>query len=177
GSLGEVMKESAEAALSWLRSRGQEYGIGKEAFEAEFHLHVPAGAIPKDGPSAGVTMVTALASLILERPVKTRLAMTGEMTLRGKVLPVGGVKEKALAARRAGVTTMVLPTHNENDLQDIPSELRSDLRFVFVDRIEEVLSEALGVERVSRAHRAAGASVGRRGPPAAARPHRRRGDP
>jgi len=177
GSLGEVMKESAEAALSWLRSWGHDYGLAKEAFAAEFHLHVPAGAIPKDGPSAGVTMVTALASLVLERPVKPRLAMTGEMTLRGKVLPVGGIKEKALAARRAGVTTMVLPTHNEKDLQDVPSELRADLEFVFVDRIEEVLSAALGVERSARAQRSKAAAVGRRGTPAAARPHRRRGDP
>ncbi|MEN0061021.1 MAG: endopeptidase La [Myxococcota bacterium] len=177
GSLGDVMKESAEAALSWLRSWGQDYNLGKDVFDAELHLHVPAGAIPKDGPSAGVTMVAALASLLLERPVKPRLAMTGEMTLRGKVLPVGGIKEKALAARRAGVTTMVLPIHNANDLQDIPEELRADLDFVFVDRIEEVLTAALGVDRVTRAHRSPAAGVGRRGPPAAARPRRRRGDP
>jgi ATP-dependent Lon protease len=145
GSLGDVMKESAEAAMSWLRSHAAEHGIGPEAFDAEFHLHVPAGAIPKDGPSAGVTMVTALASLVTGRPTRDRLAMTGEITLRGKVLPVGGIKEKALAARRAGVRTMVLPTHNENDLADIPKELRRDLEFVLVDRIEQVLEVAIGL--------------------------------
>jgi ATP-dependent Lon protease len=145
GSLGDVMKESAEAAMSWLRSHASEHGIGAEVFDAEFHLHVPAGAIPKDGPSAGVTMVTALTSLVTGRPTRERLAMTGEITLRGKVLPVGGIKEKALAARRAGVRTMVLPTHNENDLADIPEELRRDLDFVLVDRIEQVLEAAIGL--------------------------------
>lgn len=143
GMLGDVMKESAEASLSWLRSHATALGIEPSAFEAEFHLHVPAGAIPKDGPSAGVTIVTALASLVTGRPVKERLAMTGEITLRGKVLPVGGVKEKALAARRGGVTTMVLPTHNLSDLEDVPAELRNDLELVLVDRIEQVLAVAL----------------------------------
>jgi ATP-dependent Lon protease len=145
GSLGDVMKESAEAAMSWLRSHAADHGIGPDAFDAEFHLHVPAGAIPKDGPSAGVTMVTALASLVTGRPTRERLAMTGEITLRGKVLPVGGIKEKALAARRAGVRTILLPTHNENDLADIPPELRRDLEFVLVDRIEQVLEAAIGL--------------------------------
>ncbi|MEQ1568601.1 MAG: endopeptidase La [Myxococcota bacterium] len=145
GSLGDVMKESAEAALSWLRSHATELGVGADAFDAEFHLHVPAGAIPKDGPSAGVTIATALASLVTGRVVRERLAMTGEITLRGKVLPVGGVKEKALAARRGGVTTMVLPTHNFHDLEDVPAELRADLDLVLVDRIEQVLAVALGL--------------------------------
>jgi len=143
GSLGDVMKESAEAALSWLRSHALAYAVPAEAFEREFHLHVPAGAIPKDGPSAGVTMVTALASVVTGRAVAARLAMTGEITLRGKVLPVGGVKEKALAARRAGVTKMLLPRHNLADLQEGPPELHQDLTFVPVDTIEEVLDHAL----------------------------------
>jgi ATP-dependent Lon protease len=143
GSLGDVMKESAEAALSWLRSHALAYKVPAEAFETEFHLHVPAGAIPKDGPSAGVTMVTALASVVTGRPVRERLAMTGEITLRGKVLPVGGVKEKALAARRAGVRTVLLPRHNVADLQDIPTELREELSFVPVDTIDDVLRHAL----------------------------------
>ncbi|MBX2803592.1 MAG: endopeptidase La [Myxococcales bacterium] len=175
GSLGEVMKESAEAALSWLRAHGQDYGIGVDAFDAEFHLHVPAGAIPKDGPSAGVTMVTALASLVSDSPVRDGLAMTGEITLRGKVLPVGGIKEKALAARRAGVRTMLLPTHNRNDLQDIPEELQADLEFVFVDRIDQVLEAAIGLAPRPRTTRAAAASASRRVPGPAGRPHRRSG--
>jgi ATP-dependent Lon protease len=150
GSLGDVMKESAEAALSWLRSQAGDYGLPPDAFDAEFHLHVPAGAIPKDGPSAGVTMATSLASVVTARPVRERLAMTGEITLRGKVLPVGGIKEKALAARRAGVRTMLLPSLNKSDLLDIPEELRKDLEFVFVDRIEEVLLHAIGLPLPAR---------------------------
>jgi ATP-dependent Lon protease len=137
------MKESAEAAMSWLRSHGLEYSIAPQTFEAAFHLHVPAGAIPKDGPSAGITMLASLASLVLSRPIKPRLAMTGEITLRGRVLPVGGVKEKVLAARRAGIRTLVLPTHNKHDLEDIPRELRRDLQFHFVDHADEVLAFVL----------------------------------
>ncbi len=143
GSLGDVMKESAEAAMSWLRTHAIRYGVGAEAFEGEFHLHVPAGAIPKDGPSAGVTMVSALASVVTGRPIRSRLAMTGEITLRGKVLPVGGVKEKALAARRAGVKTVLLPRHNLPDLDDVPEELRKDLEFLPLDTIDDVLRLAL----------------------------------
>ena len=144
GSLGSVMKESAEAAMSWLRSNAGKYGVDQSQFEAEFHLHVPAGAIPKDGPSAGVTMMTALASVVLERQVKHQVAMSGEITLRGKVLPVGGVKEKVLAARRAGVRTIILPSHNETDLEDVPKVLRRDLDFCFVDSVDEVLTLVLG---------------------------------
>jgi ATP-dependent Lon protease len=107
------------------------------------HIHVPAGAIPKDGPSAGVTMVTALASLATRRPVRSDLAMTGEITLRGKVLPVGGIKEKVLAAHRAGIRAIILPSRNERDVEDVPEELRRQLRFVFVDEAEQVLREAL----------------------------------
>ena len=143
GSLGDVMKESAEAAMSWLRSHAGAHGLDASVFDADFHLHVPAGAIPKDGPSAGVSMLTALASLVTERPVRAHLAMTGEITLRGKVLPVGGVKEKVLAARRAGVKTVILPRHNSADLEDVPEVLRRDLEFHFVDRAEEVLELAL----------------------------------
>ncbi len=150
GCLGDVMKESAEAAMSWLRSHALDYGVPASTFEAEFHLHVPAGAIPKDGPSAGVTMVTALASLVTGRPVRPLVAMTGEMTLRGKVLPVGGLKEKALAARRAGVRELVVPNHNRNDLEDVPAELRTDLTFHFVDRIGQVLDVALEEAPITR---------------------------
>jgi ATP-dependent Lon protease len=143
GSLGDVMKESAEAAMSWLRAHYAQLGLEPSFFDAEFHLHVPAGAIPKDGPSAGVTMVTALASLATGRAVRPKLAMTGEITLRGKVLPVGGIKEKALAARRAGVVDLILPDKNRNDLEDIPEELRKDLRFHFVSTVDQVLALAL----------------------------------
>lgn len=143
GSLGDVMKESAEAAMSWLRTRAADYGITPEAFDHEFHLHVPAGAIPKDGPSAGTVMVAALASVVTGRRFKTRWAMTGEITLRGKVLPIGGVKEKALAARRAGVTDIVMPAHNRRDLEDIAPELREGLTFHFVDTVDDVLNLVL----------------------------------
>jgi ATP-dependent Lon protease len=143
GSLGDVMKESAEAALSWLRAHADQVGIPQEAFQQHLHLHVPAGAIPKDGPSAGVGMVAALASRLLDRAVRPRLALTGEITLRGKVLPVGGVKEKVLAARRAGIRTVLLPRHNSKDLIDIPPEVRRDLTFVLVDTIEDVLKHVL----------------------------------
>jgi len=143
GSLGDVMKESAEAAMTWLRSHASELGIADDAFEAQFHLHVPAGAIPKDGPSAGVTMVTALASLLTGRRVRHRLAMTGEITLRGRVLAIGGTKEKVLAARRAGVDTILLPARNESDLEDIPAGLRRDLTFHFVENVIDVLDLAL----------------------------------
>jgi ATP-dependent Lon protease len=144
GSLGEVMKESAQTALSLIRSRALELGIPGDFFEsADIHVHVPAGATPKDGPSAGVTMATSLASLLTNRPVRPDVAMTGEITLRGAVLPVGGIKEKVLAARRAGIRTVILPRRNEKDLEDVPENVRRDLRFVFVERIDQVLPEAL----------------------------------
>ncbi len=148
GQLGDVMKESGEAALSMIRSRTGLLGIDPEVFgKTAFHLHVPAGAIPKDGPSAGITMVTALASLLSGRRVRPHLAMTGEITLRGKVLPVGGVKEKVLAARRAGVKEILLPRHNQNDLEDVPALLREELTYHFVDTIEDVLR--LGLEEAA----------------------------
>ena len=144
GQLGEVMKESTEAALSLLRSRQEALGLQPGDFKGwDFHVHVPAGGIPKDGPSAGVTMVTALCSLLTGRRVRPQLAMTGEITLRGKVLPVGGVKEKVLAARRAGVKEVVLPRQNDNDLVDVPAAVRRELTFHLVDTVDEVLALAL----------------------------------
>jgi ATP-dependent Lon protease len=144
GSLGDVMKESAQAALSYIRARAERLGIAPDFFDkSDLHVHVPAGGIPKDGPSGGVTIAASLASLLTGRPVRPDVAMTGEITLRGKVLPVGGIKEKVLAARRAGIHTVILPRRNERDLEDIAPELRQELEFVFVDTVDEVLSAAL----------------------------------
>jgi ATP-dependent Lon protease len=145
GQVGDVMKESAQAALSYVRSHAAELGIPADFYEkSDIHLHVPAGAIPKDGPSAGVTMVTALASLLSGRKVKPRVAMTGEITLRGKVLPVGGIKEKVLAARRAGVETVIVPKENRKDVEeDVPANIRSEMRVEYVDSVGQVLSAAL----------------------------------
>ena len=144
GMLGDVMRESAQAALSYVRSNAAQLGIDPEAFTGKaVHLHVPAGAVPKDGPSAGVTMTTALTSLATGRPVRNNLAMTGEITLRGKVLPVGGIREKVLAAHRAGIQTVILPQRNARDLEDVPEELRRDMEFIFADSAEEVVPRAL----------------------------------
>jgi ATP-dependent Lon protease len=145
GQLGEVMQESARIALSVIRSRAAFFGLSDDYFEKhDIHLHVPQGAVPKDGPSAGVTMTVALASLLESRPVRANVAMTGEITLRGQVLPVGGIKDKVLAAHRLGVDTVILPKKNENDIDDIPEEVREKLRFVLVENIDEALSAALG---------------------------------
>jgi ATP-dependent Lon protease len=144
GQLGDVMKESARIALSYVRGHAEELGVEEHAFEnREFHVHVPAGAIPKDGPSAGVTMVTALASLLSERPVKHTVGMTGEVTLQGRVLPIGGLKQKALAAHAAGLTDVILPERNRGDLDDIPQEVREQMSFHPVMSIDEVLDLAL----------------------------------
>jgi ATP-dependent Lon protease len=144
GMLGDVMRESAQAAVSYVWSSAEAFGIDPKLFEGRtIHIHVPAGAIPKDGPSAGVTMVTALASYATRRPVRSDVAMTGEITLRGKVLPVGGIKEKVLAAHRVGIRTVILPRHNERDVEDVPAETREALRFVFVDDAGEVVRQAL----------------------------------
>src|SRR5881409_640949 len=145
GQLGDVMKESARAALSWLRTHAKEYGIDPEFFKnAEMHVHVPSGAIPKDGPSAGVTMVAAMASELTGRPVRGDIAMTGEITLSGRVLPVGGIKEKVLAARRVGIREVILPKQNAKNVnEDLTPELRKDLTIHFVSTIDEVLAMAL----------------------------------
>ncbi|MDO8690732.1 MAG: endopeptidase La [Dehalococcoidia bacterium] len=144
GQLGDVMKESAQAALSYARSRAGELGLKSNMFEkTDIHIHVPAGAIPKDGPSAGITMAAALISALTNRAVRRDVAMTGEITLRGRVLPIGGLKEKVLAAHRAGIKTFILPSKNEKDLTEIPAGVRREVDFVFVDGMEEVLKTAL----------------------------------
>jgi ATP-dependent Lon protease len=144
GMLGDVMRESAQAAVSYVWSNAEALDIDPKLFEGKtIHVHVPAGAIPKDGPSAGVTIVTALASLATRRPVQNQVAMTGEITLRGKVLPVGGIKEKVLAAHRAGIRSVILPSRNEGDVEEVPEELRRQMRFILVADAEEVLSHAL----------------------------------
>jgi ATP-dependent Lon protease len=145
GQLGNVMRESAQAALSYVRANAAELGIEADFYEhTDIHLHVPEGAIPKDGPSAGVTMATALASLLTGQPVRASVGMTGEITLRGQVLPVGGIKEKVLAAHRAGLATVILPRRNEKDLDEVPAEVRERMEFILVDRISQVFDAALG---------------------------------
>jgi ATP-dependent Lon protease len=154
GMLGDVMRESAQAALTFVRSEAERIGIDRDAFRGRHvHVHVPAGALPKDGPSAGVAIATAIASLALGRAVHHDVAMTGEITLRGKILPVGGIKEKVLAAHRAGITTVVLPRRNEPDLDDVPSELRSAMTFRLADEVDDVFEEALGVRMAAAGDR------------------------
>jgi ATP-dependent Lon protease len=145
GQIGDVMKESATAAYSLVRSRAKQMGIDEKLLaESDIHIHVPAGAIPKDGPSAGTAMFTALASLLLNRPVRSDVAMTGEITLRGLVLPIGGLKEKTLAATRAGIKEVIVPKRNEKDMPDIPDEVKQSLTFHFAQNIDDVLDVALG---------------------------------
>ena len=144
GHIGEVMKESVQAALSLLRSRDGQLGVNSEDFrKTDIHVHVPAGAVPKDGPSAGIAMFTALASLFSNKPVRPDVAMTGEITLRGLVLPIGGLKEKSLAAMRAGIYTVIIPKLNEKDLVDVPEEVKQKIKFVPVENVDEVLAVAL----------------------------------
>ncbi|MFZ0043531.1 MAG: S16 family serine protease, partial [Solirubrobacteraceae bacterium] len=144
GQLGDVMKESAQIALSYVRGHAHDLDVDPTQFEdRSFHVHVPAGAIPKDGPSAGVTMVTALTSLLSERPVRHTVGMTGEVTLQGRVLPIGGLKQKVLAAHAAGLTDVILPERNRGDLDDVPEEVREAMKFHMAMTIDEVLSVAL----------------------------------
>jgi ATP-dependent Lon protease len=146
GQLGDVMKESAAAALSYVKNRAEvgNGAVSEDWFkEHDLHVHVPAGAIPKDGPSAGVTMATAIASRVTCRPVRSDTAMTGEITLSGMVLPIGGLKEKALAAQRAGINRLIIPRRNERDIDDIPEPLRRKMKFTLVDSVDEVLDAAL----------------------------------
>jgi ATP-dependent Lon protease len=147
GQLGDVMKESAQAALSWVRGHERELNA-KLADDwlanQDIHIHVPAGAVPKDGPSAGVAMATALASLVKGKAVSSDVAMTGEITLTGQVLPVGGLKEKSLAAQRAGIKRVIVPDRNEGEILEIPEHERAGLEFIYVDRIEQALDAAMG---------------------------------
>jgi ATP-dependent Lon protease len=144
GMLGEVMRESVNAAYSYVRSRGEELRITEEDFrESDIHVHFPVGAIPKDGPSAGIAVTLAIASTLSNRPVRHDIAMTGEVTLRGRVLEIGGVKEKVLAAHRAGIRDVILPRGNERDLRDVPTDVRDGIHFHFVERMDEVIQLAL----------------------------------
>jgi ATP-dependent Lon protease len=144
GQLGDVMKESARIALTYVRSHASDLRIDEHALDGrEIHVHVPAGAIPKDGPSAGITMVTAIASLLTRRPVKSTIGMTGEVTLQGRVLPIGGLKQKVLAAHAAGLTEVIVPERNQPDLDDVPSEVRDQMRFHIVTSVDQVLELAL----------------------------------
>jgi ATP-dependent Lon protease len=150
GKLGEVMQESAHAAMSYIRSRANLLGLPKDFYRhLDIHVHVPEGAIPKDGPSAGITMATAICSALARIPVRCNVAMTGEITLRGRVLPIGGLKEKLLAAHRHGIAEVILPRDNEKDLPDIPEAIRKDMKLHFVDSMDEVLKIALEREIVA----------------------------
>jgi ATP-dependent Lon protease len=144
GQIGDVMRESAQAAMSIVKTRANQLDLDpREIAASDLHIHVPAGAIPKDGPSAGVAILTALVSLLVDEPVRSDVAMTGEVTLRGLVLPVGGIKEKVLAARQAGIRTIVLPKRNEKDLVDVPEDARKSLEFVFASTVDEALRATL----------------------------------
>ena len=161
GQLGDVMKESARIALTYVKSHASELGIEERILEGrELHVHVPAGAIPKDGPSAGITMVTAIASLLTRRPVKSTIGMTGEVTLQGRVLPIGGLKQKVLAAHAAGLTEVIVPERNQPDLDDVPSDVRDQMQFHIVGSVDQVLTLALGRPNSQWRHR--GEIVGRR---------------
>ena len=147
GKLGDVMKESVQAAMSYVRSNAKKYGIDENFYkENDIHVHVPAGAIPKDGPSAGVAMTVAIISLLLNKPIKSRLGMTGETSLRGNVLPIGGLREKATAAHRAGLNHIIAPYENEKDLEEIPDKVKSELKITFVKEVDEAIKLSLNLE-------------------------------
>jgi ATP-dependent Lon protease len=151
GKLGDVMKESAQAAVSFVRANADRFGIPPRFVdETDLHIHVPAGAMPKDGPSAGVTLLTALVSLLTGIRVRHDVAMTGEITLRGNVLPIGGLKEKVLAAHRAGIKRVIVPERNRADLDEVPAEVKRDLEFVFVGRMDQVIDAALEEKPAAR---------------------------
>jgi ATP-dependent Lon protease len=158
GSIGNVMNESARAALSFVRSRAKQLGLDTDFFNrSDIHLHIPSGAQPKDGPSAGVTIATSLVSLISGRKVKPNVGMTGEITLRGQVLPIGGVKEKVLAAHRNGLRTIILPKRNEQDLDDVPEEIKKSMKFIYVETVDDVLESALEANHKRRTSRSSSA--------------------
>jgi ATP-dependent Lon protease len=173
GQLGDVMKESARAALSWIRSNETRLGIEHEVFEKNtLHIHVPAGAIPKDGPSAGITMATAMVSALTGIPVRKDVAMTGEITLRGRVLPIGGLKSKILAAHLSGARIVILPRKNDKDLRDVPDEIRRQIKLVQVDSMDQVLDAALRRKPKALVMKAPGSGGGstRKGEPAVPAP-------
>jgi ATP-dependent Lon protease len=144
GQLGDVMKESCQAALSYIRSHWQSFGLEKNFYsKMDIHIHVPEGAVPKDGPSAGIAIITAMVSALTKTPVRRDVAMTGEITLRGRVLEIGGVKEKVIAAHRAQIKTVILPKDNKKDLEDIPKNVLNDLQFIFAQKAEDALKVAL----------------------------------
>jgi ATP-dependent Lon protease len=161
GQLGDVMKESAQAALTFARSRAERYGLAADYFEThDIHVHVPEGAIPKDGPSAGVTMASAMISAFGGSRVRRDVAMTGEITLRGDVLPIGGLKEKVLAARRAGIGTVIVPRANRRDLAEVPKDVRRAMKFVFASKVDDVLDAALVDRPSARPARRPGRAAG-----------------
>ena len=144
GQLGDVMKESAKAGYSYVRANANKYNIDKDFYKnKDIHIHVPEGAVPKDGPSAGVTMITAMVSALTNKKVRHNVAMTGEITLTGRVLPIGGLKEKSLAAYRAGIDTIIIPKDNEKDIQKIPKSIKNKLKFIIASKVEDVLENAL----------------------------------
>jgi ATP-dependent Lon protease len=168
GQMGDVMKESATAAMSYARANAKDFGIADDWCENwTVHIHMPAGAIPKDGPSAGITMATALISLMTDTPVRADVAMTGEVTLQGRVLPIGGVKEKALAALQHGVKTVIVPFQNQKDVAEIPEEFKKQLNFIFVEHLDEVLALALD-EKVGKIKRPGPSNKGGKKPKDAA---------